>query len=66
MVLRIHTEYRYKGRETKAQYVWPKYRPILEGREILDVGGDECPSKQHLDGQASYLGIGLGGHPTRR
>jgi SAM-dependent methyltransferase len=59
---RFQADYVYVDRETKAQYVWLKYQPILRGRKILDVGADECYLKQHLDGEASYWGIGLGGH----
>ncbi len=58
----FHTDYIYTDRETKARYVWLKYQSILRGRKILDVGADECYLKQHLDENAQYLGIGLGGH----
>jgi hypothetical protein len=44
----FHTDYVYSDRETKAHYVWLKYRPILKGR-LLDVGADECHLKKHLD-----------------
>jgi len=65
MRLRFQTDYRYTDRETKAQYVWLKYQPILRDRKILDVGTDECHLKQHPDEEASYWGIGLGGHPDQ-
>jgi SAM-dependent methyltransferase len=61
----FHTKYEYKDRETKAKYVWLKYRPILKGK-ILDVGADECYLRQYLDNPASYLGIGLGGNPDQK
>jgi SAM-dependent methyltransferase len=64
--LRFHTDYRYTDRETKAKYIWLKYQPILCGRKILDVGADECYVKQYLDKEASYWGIGLGGHPDQQ
>lgn len=60
----FQTDYHYTDRETKAKYIWLKYQPILKGR-ILDVGADECSLKQHLDEDASYWGIGLGGHPDQ-
>ena len=61
----FQTDYRYTDRETKAKYVWLKYEPILKGR-LLDVGADECSLKQHLGEDASYWGIGLGGHPDQQ
>jgi len=51
----------YEDRESKALYVWNKYRPYLENRSILDVGADRCYLKNHLDSQSSYWGVGLGG-----
>lgn len=64
--LRFHTVYRYTDRETKAKYVWLKYQPILQSKRILDVGADECHLKHHLDGDAEYWGIGLGGSPDQQ
>lgn len=60
------TEYKYVDRETKARYVWKKYQNILEGSNILDVGADECYLLNHLDKEASYWGIGLGGNPDQQ
>lgn len=51
----------YHDRESKALYVWNKYRPYLEGQSILDVGADRCYLKDHLDLKSSYWGVGLGG-----
>ncbi len=62
----FHTDYRYTGRETKAEYVWLKYKPILQKSKILDVGADECYLKRHLDEEASYWGIGMSGHPDQQ
>jgi len=62
----FRTDYVYVDRETKAQYVWLKYQPILRGNGILDVGADECYLKQYLDDEASYWGIGLRGHPDQQ
>jgi SAM-dependent methyltransferase len=59
---RFETDFRYTDRETKAKFVWLKYRPILTGR-ILDVGADECHLRAHLPEGADYTGIGLGGNP---
>ena len=58
------TGYHYIDRETKAKYVWLKYRSILKGR-ILDVGADMVYLKQHLPGNGDYFGIGLGGSPDQ-
>ena len=62
--LRFYTDYRFTDRQTKAKYVWLKYRPILKGR-ILDVGADQRYLKQHLGEDTKYWGIGLGGHPDQ-
>jgi hypothetical protein len=64
--MKFETDYRYKDRETKAKYVWLKYQAILQGRKILDVGADQCYLRQHLDEDASYWGIGLGGQPDQQ
>lgn len=63
-VMKFQTNYCYTDRETKARYVWQKYKPLLNGR-ILDVGADECHLKQYLPKNVEYVGIGLGGHPDR-
>lgn len=63
--MRFKTDYLYTGREDKAKYVWLKYRSLLEGRSILDVGADECHLRKYLDPQATYWGIGLGGSPDQ-
>jgi len=60
----FHTDYCYSDRETKARYVWLKYKSILRGR-ILDVGADECHLKRYLPSDTEYWGIGLGGHPDQ-
>lgn len=60
--MEFHSDYCFKDRKTKAQYVWEKYHKILNGR-ILDVGADECYLKQHLPSHVEYIGIGLGGSP---
>lgn len=61
----FYTDYRYTDRETKARYVWLKYRPILTGG-ILDVGADECYLNQYLPQDVEYWGVGLGGHPDQQ
>lgn len=63
--MKFKTDYVYVDRETKARYVWLKYREILKGR-ILDVGADECHLRSYLDEGTYYLGIGLGGSPDLR
>ena len=63
---RFHCRFRYQDRPSKAAYVWQKYQSILAGAKILDVGADECHLKEYLDAQASYWGVGLGGHPDQQ
>ena len=55
----FNTDFRYTDRETKAKYVWLKYRQILNGR-ILDVGADACHLRKYLVSETEYRGIGLG------
>ena len=62
--MEFRTDLTYHDRESKARYVWLKYGPILRGR-ILDVGADKGYLRDHLDKDASYWGIGLGGHPDQ-
>ncbi len=57
--MKFKTDFTYHDRESKALYVWRKYRDILKGR-VLDVGSDKCYLKQYLDEGTHYLGIGLG------
>jgi hypothetical protein len=52
----------YHDRESKALYVWNKYRPYLESRSILDVGADRCHLKKYIHSESSYWGVGLGGN----
>jgi hypothetical protein len=54
------TDFKYTSREDKPEYVWQKYREILQGK-ILDVGADQCGLKKLLPGGTEYTGIGLGG-----
>lgn len=61
----FQTDFRYSLRQEKAQYVWLKYRSILEDARILDVGADACYLREHLPETATYTGIGLGGSPDR-
>ncbi|QDT35772.1 class I SAM-dependent methyltransferase [Stratiformator vulcanicus] len=56
----------YTDRVSKARYVWEKYKPILHSRRILDVGADEQHLRQHIDSEAEYVGIGLGGSPDHQ
>lgn len=55
----------YSDRPGKAAWVWRRYRPYLEGRNILDVGADRRYLAQHLDPTARYWGVGLGGEPDQ-
>jgi len=58
--MQFRTELKYTSRKDKPEYVWRKYREILQGR-ILDVGADECGLKKLLPEGTEYIGIGLGG-----
>lgn len=58
--MRFHTDFKYTSRKDKPEYVWRKYKEILQGG-ILDVGGDECGLKKFLPEGTEYIGIGLGG-----
>ena len=60
---RFSTDFVYVNRETKSEYVWKKYQSVLSGGRILDVGSDECHLKNHLEGDSTYVGIGIGGNP---
>ena len=60
--MRFPTDLHYGDRESKARYVWEKYRTLLDGR-ILDVGADECHLRDHLAESTEYVGVGLGGNP---
>lgn len=64
--LTFQTDYIFTDRNSKAQYVWLKYKSILQNASILDVGADECFLKKHLPESASYWGIGLGGQPNQQ
>lgn len=57
--MKFNTQITYYDRESKALYVWEKYRDILKGR-VLDVGSDKCYLKSYVDENTHYLGIGLG------
>ena len=57
---RFFTDFKYTSREDKPEYVWRRYREILQG-EILDVGADQCGLKKFLPPRTKYIGIGLGG-----
>jgi len=62
---RFHTDFVYTDRRTKARYVFLKYGELLRGT-VLDVGCDERHLREHLEGRASYWGIGLGGNPDQK
>lgn len=52
----------YKTRAEKSNYVFEKYKPLLQGK-ILDVGADQCYLKDLLTAGQQYVDIGLGGSP---
>jgi len=62
---RFKTTRRYHDRPSKAAFVYDKYRPILAGKRVLDVGADECFLKAHLPDSSSYWGVGIGGNPDQ-
>lgn len=54
------TSLTYTGRESKAVYVYDKYKTILTD-SVLDVGGDAMYLKSHiLKGGGTYVGVGYG------
>lgn len=59
--MKFCTDITYADRESKALYVWSKYRSILKGR-ILDVGADAGHLKAHLRDEDEYTGIDVEGH----
>lgn len=62
----FEVNFSYDDRASKAKYVWEKYKSILQGQKILDVGADQCHLKEHMDVDASYWGVGLGGNPDQQ
>ena len=60
-----HTTLTYQDRAEKMAYVWDKYRPLLQGKNILDVGCDQRELTRYLDNQAHYWGIDIGGSPDQ-
>lgn len=57
---KYQTDFMYDSRETKAEFVWRKYRPALAGKRILDVGADQGYLRRHIDASTSYYGVGFG------
>ena len=58
MSLRFHSNLTFRTRETKAGYIYDKYREILIGR-IADVGADKQHLLAHLPPDCAYTAIGL-------
>ncbi|MBA7500781.1 hypothetical protein ES704_03542 [subsurface metagenome] len=56
--MKFETKFIYTERESKAHYIYLKYKLILVGN-ILDVGADQCYLKEYLDDNAKYVGVGL-------
>jgi hypothetical protein len=55
------TKLRYNDRKEKAKYVYDKYKHLLDGKKILDVGADHKHLSSCLPENSNYTGIGLGG-----
>jgi len=49
----------YHDRESKAKFVFEKYKDLLVGR-VLDVGADQCYLKKYLGNDVQYTGVGFG------
>lgn len=62
--MQFQTDFRFHDRQTKAEYVYHKYGPILAD-SVLDVGADEGYLRQYLDRATHYWGVGLGGNPDQ-
>lgn len=60
--MQFTTEKNYSCRESKAGYVYDKYRDLLKGK-ILDVGSDHCYLRDLIGASGEYVGIGIGGNP---
>ncbi|PJB71163.1 MAG: hypothetical protein CO093_05760 [Alphaproteobacteria bacterium CG_4_9_14_3_um_filter_47_13] len=58
----FHTDKNYTDRQSKAAYVFDKYKVILSGN-VLDVGADNCYLRELLGSGVGYTGIGIGGNP---
>lgn len=58
--MKYSTSYIYSSREDKMFYVYKKYRNILDGKKIIDIGADRGYLRQHLPDTSSYTNIGFG------
>lgn len=52
--MKYSTSYIYSSREDKMLYVYKKYRNILDGKKIIDIGADRGYLRQHLPDTSSY------------
>jgi len=60
--MKFSTKINFTDRESKAHYVWDKYKEILTGK-VLDVGADQMHLRQYLSDATEYVGVGLGSGP---
>ena len=58
--MKYTTDYNYTSREDKMLYVYEKYKSILDGKKIIDIGADRGYLRQHLPDTSSYTNIGFG------
>ena len=58
--MKYTTDYNYTSREDKMFYVYKKYKSILDGKKIIDIGADRGYLRQHLPDTSSYTNIGFG------
>lgn len=51
--MKYTTDYNYTSREDKMFYVYKKYKSILDGKKIIDIGADRGYLRQHLPDTSS-------------
>lgn len=58
--MRFSTKKSYTCRENKMEYVYDKYKSILDGKSVLDIGADMGYLQYHLPKNSIYTNIGYG------
>lgn len=54
------TENAYSSRREKADYVWRRFHPLLQGKRVLDVGGGEGWLRERVAEDGEYVAVGIG------
>ena len=50
----------YASRRQKADYVWSRFQPLLEGKRVLDVGAGEAHLRERIAQDGEYVAVGIG------